>query len=52
MPLLIKAVKEAGIMLISSGKLNSDPDNIRLQVEQGVDGIVLNRRFKYHSQKA
>jgi hypothetical protein len=48
MPMLITAVKEAGLLLVSSGKLNCVPGNVALQEEKGVDAIIVNRLFKYN----
>ena len=48
MPILIQTVKESGLLLVSSGKLNLNPANVRLQEEKGLDATIVNKLFKYN----
>lgn len=42
-PRLIKVVKETGLVCVTYGTKNNEPENVRLQVEQGVDALIVDR---------
>lgn len=42
-PRLIKVVKETGLVCVTYGTGNNEPQNVRLQVEQGVDALIVDR---------
>lgn len=42
-PRLIKVVKETGLVCVTYGTMNNEAQNVRLQVEQGVDALIVDR---------
>lgn len=40
-PRLVKVVKESGLVCVSYGVLNNEPDKVRLQKEQGIDAVIV-----------
>ncbi|RPA85067.1 glycerophosphocholine phosphodiesterase Gde1 [Ascobolus immersus RN42] len=40
-PRLIRVVKESGLVCITYGQMNNEPANVRLQVNQGVDAVIV-----------
>lgn len=40
-PRLVKVVKESGLVCVSYGTLNNDPKNVRLQVREGIDAVIV-----------
>ncbi|RPB09099.1 GDPD-domain-containing protein [Morchella conica CCBAS932] len=40
-PRLIKVVKESGLVCITYGVLNNDPENVKVQVDQGIDAVIV-----------
>lgn len=40
-PRLVKVVKESGLVCVSYGTLNNQPDKVRLQKEQGIDAVIV-----------
>ncbi|CCX30608.1 Glycerophosphoryl diester phosphodiesterase family-domain-containing protein [Pyronema domesticum] len=40
-PRLIRVVKESGLVCVTYGTLNNDKHNVKLQVEQGMDAIIV-----------
>ena len=45
-PSLIEAVKESGLLLSTYGQLNTEPKNVHLQLENGVDGVIANGIYR------
>jgi len=43
-PRLIRTVKQAGLLLLTYGGANNEPDNVRLQRQWGVDTIIAGAR--------
>ncbi|KAI8906028.1 hypothetical protein EDD86DRAFT_211356 [Gorgonomyces haynaldii] len=48
MPRLIKHIKESGLLLVSAGRLNLVPENVKLQEKHGLDATIVKRVFKYN----
>ncbi|KAI5795074.1 glycerophosphocholine phosphodiesterase-like protein Gde1 [Geopyxis carbonaria] len=42
-PRLIKVVKETGLVCVTYGVMNNEAENVKLQVEQGVDALIVDR---------
>ncbi|BFZ58925.1 Glycerophosphocholine phosphodiesterase [Savitreella phatthalungensis] len=40
-PRLVRVVKESGLVCVSYGVLNNDPDNVNAQVKAGVDAVIV-----------
>lgn len=40
-PRLVKVVKESGLVCVSYGVFNNEPDKVRLQKEQGIDAVIV-----------
>ncbi|KAF2496339.1 GDPD-domain-containing protein [Lophium mytilinum] len=40
-PRLVKVVKESGLVCVSYGTLNNDPDKVKLQVDEGIDAVIV-----------
>ncbi|KAF2706557.1 GDPD-domain-containing protein [Pleomassaria siparia CBS 279.74] len=40
-PRLVKVVKESGLVCVSYGTLNNDPKNVQLQVNEGIDAVIV-----------
>lgn len=40
-PRLVRVVKESGLVCVSYGTLNNDPKNVKLQVKEGIDAVIV-----------
>jgi len=40
-PRLVRVVKESGLVCVSYGTLNNDSGNVKLQVDQGIDAVIV-----------
>ncbi|KAF2003316.1 GDPD-domain-containing protein [Amniculicola lignicola CBS 123094] len=40
-PRLVKVVKESGLVCVSYGTLNNDPKNVKIQVNEGIDAVIV-----------
>lgn len=40
-PRLVRVVKESGLVCVSYGVLNNDPNKVKLQVKQGIDAVIV-----------
>jgi len=40
-PRLVRVVKESGLVCVSYGTLNNESDNVKLQVDQGIDAVIV-----------
>ncbi|EXJ84657.1 hypothetical protein A1O3_05327 [Capronia epimyces CBS 606.96] len=40
-PRLVRVVKESGLVCVSYGSLNNEPDKVKLQVKQGIDAVIV-----------
>jgi glycerophosphodiester phosphodiesterase len=40
-PRLVRVVKESGLVCVSYGVFNNDPDKVALQVKQGIDAVIV-----------
>ncbi|WEW60932.1 Glycerophosphocholine phosphodiesterase [Emydomyces testavorans] len=40
-PRLVRVVKESGLVCVSYGVLNNDPANVKLQVNEGIDAVIV-----------
>lgn len=40
-PRLVKVVKESGLVCVSYGTINNDPDKVQLQVKEGIDAVIV-----------
>ena len=40
-PRLVKVVKESGLVCVSYGTLNNEPRNVKLQVKEGIDAVIV-----------
>ena len=38
---LVRVVKESGLVCVSYGTLNNDPENVKLQVKEGIDAVIV-----------
>jgi len=45
-PRLVKVVKESGLVCVSYGTLNNDPDNVNLQRDEGIDAVIVDSVLK------
>ena len=49
-PRLIRVVKETGLVCVTYGVLNNEAENVKLQVEQGVDALIVDRVLAVHKE--
>ncbi|KAF3911905.1 hypothetical protein ABW21_db0205023 [Orbilia brochopaga] len=40
-PRLIRVVKETGLVCVTYGTLNNDPENVKIQASQGIDAVIV-----------
>ncbi|EWC47942.1 hypothetical protein DRE_02824 [Drechslerella stenobrocha 248] len=40
-PRLIRVVKETGLVCVTYGTLNNDPENVKIQARQGIDAVIV-----------
>ncbi|KAI9832298.1 MAG: hypothetical protein M1819_004476 [Sarea resinae] len=40
-PRLVRVVKESGLVCVSYGTLNNDPEKVKLQVKEGIDAVIV-----------
>lgn len=40
-PRLVRVVKESGLVCVSYGTLNNEPANVKLQVAEGIDAVIV-----------
>ncbi|KIW06584.1 hypothetical protein, variant 3 [Verruconis gallopava] len=40
-PRLVRVVKESGLVCVSYGVLNNEPDNVQLQFNEGIDAVIV-----------
>jgi glycerophosphodiester phosphodiesterase len=40
-PRLVKVVKESGLVCVSYGAINNDPEKVQLQVKEGIDAVIV-----------
>lgn len=40
-PRLVRVVKESGLVCVSYGTLNNEPENVKLQVDEGIDAVIV-----------
>jgi glycerophosphodiester phosphodiesterase len=40
-PRLVKVVKESGLVCVSYGMINNDPEKVQLQVKEGIDAVIV-----------
>ncbi|KAL2002398.1 hypothetical protein VTN02DRAFT_6864 [Thermoascus thermophilus] len=40
-PRLVRVVKESGLVCVSYGTLNNDPEKVKLQVAEGIDAVIV-----------
>ncbi|KAI9876822.1 MAG: Glycerophosphocholine phosphodiesterase [Pleopsidium flavum] len=40
-PRLVRVVKESGLVCVSYGTMNNDPDKVKLQVKEGIDAVIV-----------
>ncbi|KAI9667820.1 MAG: Glycerophosphocholine phosphodiesterase [Bathelium mastoideum] len=40
-PRLVKVVKESGLVCVTYGTHNNDPENVKLQVKEGIDAVIV-----------
>ncbi|KAI5298869.1 Glycerophosphocholine phosphodiesterase [Ascosphaera atra] len=40
-PRLVRVVKESGLVCVSYGVYNNDPEKVRLQVQEGIDAVIV-----------
>ncbi|MCJ1394861.1 Glycerophosphocholine phosphodiesterase [Xylographa bjoerkii] len=40
-PRLVKVVKESGLVCVSYGNINNEPDKVKLQVQEGIDAVIV-----------
>lgn len=40
-PRLVRVVKESGLVCVSYGTMNNEQDKVRLQVQQGIDAVIV-----------
>ncbi|KAF2855944.1 glycerophosphocholine phosphodiesteras-like protein Gde1 [Plenodomus tracheiphilus IPT5] len=45
-PRLVKVVKESGLVCVSYGTLNNDPENVNLQRNEGIDAVIVDSVLK------
>ncbi|KAH7085835.1 Glycerophosphoryl diester phosphodiesterase family-domain-containing protein [Paraphoma chrysanthemicola] len=49
-PRLVKVVKESGLICISYGTLNNDPQNVRIQKNEGIDAVIVDSVLKVRKE--
>lgn len=37
----MKVVKESGLVCVSYGSINNDPEKVKLQVQEGIDAVIV-----------
>ncbi|KAL1955167.1 hypothetical protein VTO42DRAFT_8982 [Malbranchea cinnamomea] len=40
-PRLVRVIKESGLVCVSYGVMNNDPANVKLQVNEGIDAVIV-----------
>ena len=40
-PRLVKVVKESGLVCVSYGVVNNESENVKLQVQEGIDAVIV-----------
>ena len=45
-PRLVRVVKESGLVCVSYGTLNNDPSKVQLQVNEGIDAVIVDSVLK------
>ncbi|KAL9059031.1 MAG: hypothetical protein Q9162_001419 [Coniocarpon cinnabarinum] len=40
-PRLVRVVKESGLVCVSYGTLNNEPENVKRQVDEGIDAVIV-----------
>jgi len=45
-PRLVKVVKESGLVCVSYGTLNNESANVKLQVDEGIDAVIVDSVLK------
>ncbi|GKZ30627.1 glycerophosphocholine phosphodiesterase [Aspergillus brasiliensis] len=40
-PRLVRVVKESGLVCVSYGAINNDPESVKLQVAEGIDAVIV-----------
>ncbi|KAI9821958.1 MAG: Glycerophosphocholine phosphodiesterase [Pycnora praestabilis] len=40
-PRLVKVIKESGLVCVSYGAINNDPEKVKLQVKEGIDAVIV-----------
>ncbi|KAE9380344.1 GDPD-domain-containing protein [Stipitochalara longipes BDJ] len=45
-PRLVKVVKESGLVCVSYGALNNNPEKVQQQVEEGIDAVIVDSVLK------
>lgn len=40
-PRLVKVVKEMGLVCVSYGAINNEPEKVKLQVQEGIDAVIV-----------
>ncbi|PWY84903.1 GDPD-domain-containing protein [Aspergillus heteromorphus CBS 117.55] len=40
-PRLVRVVKESGLVCVSYGAINNEPNNVKLQVSEGIDAVIV-----------
>ncbi|KAF2739906.1 GDPD-domain-containing protein [Polyplosphaeria fusca] len=45
-PRLVRVVKESGLVCVSYGSLNNEEDNVKLQVQEGIDAVIVDSVLK------
>ena len=45
-PRLVRVVKESGLVCVSYGTLNNDPSKVQLQVNEGIDAVIVDNVLK------
>ena len=40
-PRLVKVVKESGLVCVSYGVINNEPEKVKLQVQEGIDAVIV-----------
>ncbi|KAJ3009142.1 ADP-ribosylation factor protein 3 [Thoreauomyces humboldtii] len=48
-PVLIKTIKESGLLLATYGQTNNNPSNVSVQDQYGVDAVIVSGVFKLRS---
>lgn len=45
-PRLVRVVKESGLVCVSYGSLNNDPEKVHIQVKEGIDAVIVDSVLK------